>query len=155
MKRLSLLSIILIPGLAVSATDEGKLAFEKACARCHTVTPQSHGTGKSTTASKPAPPKTRTRAIDLGPLLSQRTPEQLRTWIAAPTQVNRKTNCDTRLLPEADRDLLFTFLALSIHPPPPQREETLRKQLQQDLEARRARKQRKAQDLSRPSQGKK
>ncbi|WP_434346568.1 c-type cytochrome [Myxococcus virescens] len=157
MKRLSLLSLLLVPGLAVGAANEGKLAFDKACARCHVITPQAQGgSGKNATAAKkPTPIKKRGRNIDLGPLVPQRTPEQLRTWIAGPTQLKPKTNCDTRLLPEADRDLLINYLAVSIHPTPPSREELLRQQLKEDLATSRAQKQRKANDSSRRSQGKK
>ncbi len=155
MKRLLLSSMLLLPGLALGASDEGKLAFEKACARCHTVTPQGQGGAKSATAAKPALTRKRGGGKDLGPLVPQRTPEQLRTWIAGPTQVNPKTSCDTRLLPEEDRDRVLTYLALSLHPPPPPREELLRQQLKQDLEKRRVQKQRKAHDPSRNSQGKK
>ncbi|WP_426756448.1 c-type cytochrome [Myxococcus sp. Y35] len=157
MKRLSLLSLLLLPGLAAGAADEGKLAFEKACARCHTVTPQgqSKGKGKRAQAAKPLPTEKRGRGTDLGPLIPKRTPEQLRTWIAAPNQVKPKTTCDTRLLPATDRDLLLSYLAHSLHPPPPSREELLRQQLKQDLAARRAQQLRKANDPSRRSQGKK
>ncbi|NVJ07686.1 c-type cytochrome [Myxococcus sp. AM001] len=156
MKRLSLLSLLLLPGLAAGASDEGKLAFDKACAGCHTVTPQAQGNGKRTkTAAKPIPTEKRGRGTDLGPLILKRTPEHLRAWIAGPNQVKRKTTCDTRLLPVNDRELLLTYLAQSIHPPPPSREELLREQLKQDLATRRAQKQRKAIDPSRRSQGKK
>ncbi|QDE94708.1 c-type cytochrome [Myxococcus xanthus] len=155
MKRLSLLSLLLLPGLAAGATDEGKLAFDKACASCHTISLQSQGSGKTATAAKPAPAKQRGRGIDLGPLIPKRTPEQLRTWIASPTQVKPKTSCDTRLVRVDDRDLLLNYLAVSIHPPPPSREELLRQQFQQDLATRQAQQQRKANDPSRRSQGKK
>lgn len=63
--------------------------------------------------------------------------------------------CDTRLLPDGDRELLLSYLALSLHPTPPTREEQLRLQLKQDLAARQAQKQRQADEPSRRSQGKK
>ncbi len=93
--------------------------------------------------------------MDLAPLVQQRTPEQLRTWISGPHRINPKTNCDTRLLPDSDRELLLNYLAVSLHPPPPTREELLRQQLKNDLAARSEQKQRKANDAARRAQGKK
>ncbi|WP_050989127.1 c-type cytochrome [Corallococcus macrosporus] len=156
MKRLFLLSLLLLPGLAVGAADAGKLAFDKACAGCHTVTPQGKDKGKrAMKAARPIPTERRGRGTDLGPLIPKRTPEQLRTWIAKPNQVKPKTTCDTRLLPADDRDLVLNYLAHSIHAPAPTREELLRQQLKQDLATRQAQKQRKANDPSRRSPRKK
>ncbi|MFP2959580.1 c-type cytochrome [Myxococcus sp. 1LA] len=158
MKRLFLMSLLLLPGLAVGAVDDGKRSFDKACAGCHTITPQGQDKGKgqrSKSASRPIPTERRGRGTDLGPLIPKRTPEQLRTWVAKPNQVKPKTSCDTRLLPEADRDLVLNYLAQSIHAPAPTREELLRQQLKQDLATRQAQKLRKANDPSRRSKGKK
>ncbi|QDE87774.1 hypothetical protein BHS06_01780 [Myxococcus xanthus] len=153
MNRLILLSLLLLPGLASSATDEGKLAFEKACARCHVVTAQ--GQKKAKAAAKAPNSRRREPSVDLGPVVPMRTPDQLRAWLAGPNQIKPKTGCDTRLLPDGDRELLLTYLALSLHPTPPTREEQLRLQLKQDLAARQAQKQRQADEPSRRSQGKK
>lgn len=151
MNRLILLSLLLLPGLASSAADEGKLAFEKACARCHVVTAQ----GQKQAKAKAPTTRKRGPSVDLGPIVPARTPDQLRTWVAGPNRVKPKTSCDTRLLPEDERELLLNYLALSLHPTPPTREEQLRQQFQQDLAARKAQKQRQANEPSRRSQGKK
>ena len=156
MTRLLLLPLLLLPGLAVGAANEGKLAFEKACARCHSVSPVTQDQqNKSSAASKIKPRQKRGRSMDLAPMVQQRTPEQLRTWIAGPHRLNPKTNCDTRLLPDSDRELLLNYLAVSLHPTPPTREDLLRQQLKKDLADRSAQKQRKANDAARRAQGKK
>ncbi|MFP2931220.1 hypothetical protein ACLESO_39725 [Pyxidicoccus sp. 3LG] len=154
MKRSTFLPSLLmlsLPGLA-SAQDGGRTAFEKACAQCHTVSPPAQSSArkamKSNLRDEPV------RGPDLGELVPKRSPEKLRAWIEAPNSVRKEARCDTRLLADGDLELVLGYLAISTQPPPPPREELLRQQLKKDLAERRAQKQRKAHNPSRPSQGK-
>lgn len=154
MTRSPLLTLVLLPLLpgVAAAQDGGRTAFDQACARCHTadVSTQKPAARKATKAARAEP----VRGPKLSEMLSQRTPEQLRTWIQSPHGVRPETRCDTRLLAEGDLELVLGYLATSAQPPPPPREELLRRQFKKELSERRAQKQRKAQNPSRPPQGK-
>ncbi|MCY1044371.1 c-type cytochrome [Corallococcus sp. bb12-1] len=153
MKRLTLLILLLAPGLA-SAQAGGQTAFRKACARCHIARVDAPGT------------KARPRSNlvgrypgagpNLGELLPKRNLSQVRTWIDAPYKVKAGTGCDTRLLAEADKDRLISFLVSRTQPPAKRRDVAQRQELEKGLaEQREQQARRKADPKNPPKQGSK
>jgi mono/diheme cytochrome c family protein len=137
MKRTSLFTLLLLPGLA-AASGPGEAAFNTACARCHTVgapAPKADKAALGNKAKGSKAPQARAEAgtrTNLVELMSQRTPAQVLTWIQAPHKVRRDTHCDTRLLAPEDTGALLSYVMLSVQPPAPSRQELLRQERQKD-----------------------
>ncbi|MCP3099034.1 hypothetical protein LZ198_09125 [Myxococcus sp. K15C18031901] len=162
MRQLSLLALLLLPGLA-GAEDLGERAFVRQCAGCHTLNPppaqlaqfNKMGARRATRITSDAE-----RRVELGEVIHQRTVEQLEAWLKNPSLVKKKARCDTQGLLEAERHPLMAYLALSVKPPPKTREQLLQEQLEKDIaEQRSAKKSPKptapSSSPTRPAQGKK
>ncbi|NTX54975.1 cytochrome c family protein [Myxococcus sp. CA039A] len=159
MKRLPLLALLLLPGLA-AANPEGQSAFNNTCASCHTLTPQPSKSALKAQKAGHARVTTPARSplerrVEIGKLVKERSSAELRTWITAPSEVKKETRCDTRGMNPTDLDALVAYLKTSSRPPPLSRDDQLRQQLQNDLAARRAKQRLEARESSRPEQGKK
>ncbi|TQF14250.1 cytochrome c [Myxococcus llanfairpwllgwyngyllgogerychwyrndrobwllllantysiliogogogochensis] len=156
MKHIPLLALLLLPGLA-GADDAGKNAFNKVCSGCHTLNPPASQQKQFAKTGAPSPQRQKEeRRFELGELVHNRTPEQLRAWLTAPSQVQKNTRCDTRGITPSEVEQVHAYLLLSARPPPPSRDELLRQQLQEDLASRRAKKRPTTpSSSSRPAQGKK
>jgi cytochrome c2 len=133
MTRMKLLvPLLLLPCLA-GAEDRGEVTFKKACAQCHVA----RTSAKEAKAAKGLARESR-RVPSLDTLVTQRTPEQLSTWIDAPHKVRPQTGCDTRRLQPGEKDAIMGYLATLSQPPALPRQDMLRQQLEKDLAAYRA-----------------
>ncbi|WP_375756534.1 c-type cytochrome [Corallococcus exercitus] len=130
MKRL--IPLLLLLPVVASAQERGEVAFNKACAQCHQArTPTENRVGPLG-VRKPVGPY-------MDQVLSKKTLVEVRTWVESPHRINPKTNCDTRLLSRDELDGLTSFLSTVVVAPPPPRRMRLRKQLEQQVVARKAR----------------
>ncbi|AFE03812.1 hypothetical protein COCOR_00968 [Corallococcus coralloides DSM 2259] len=131
MKRLTPL-LLLLPVLA-SAQDRGAVAFNKACAQCHQA--------RTPTEKQPVGPLGVRKPVGpyMDQVLDKKTLAEVQTWVRSPHRINPKTDCDTRLLPPDELDALTSYLSTVVVPPAPSRRMMLRKQMTEQVAARKAR----------------
>jgi len=134
MRHLSLLALLLLPGLA-RAEDPLERKYIQLCSGCHTLSPTPSAAAEFNKAGARRQARSLTdKRVELGTLIHKRSPEQLVAWLKDPSQSNKESRCDPKGLSPAELEPMITYLSIaSVKPPPPTREVLLKQQLEEDI----------------------